>query len=344
MFALDDKIMNLYGSEKQIPLFLEYINDRYPCEYIYKDLIYQYNMYDLVHRLKLNFILSEKMQGKKIKLYRNVAVFVYLYYQKDFQVYLERLKVLHKKINIYIYTDTESKVEALSKMAQEKRIRAKVYKVDGRGREWATFLNEISQASLQYDYGAFMHDKSFHDNEFPTQAYAFRDLLWDNLIPSEDGVEQIINIFERNEHIGILLPPIVKHGSYFKYYINFWTCNYEKTLELARKFDIKSDLIAEEVTPISIGGMFWFRVDALRKVFASDMRRTMFCEEPMPIDGTLNHSFERIIPYVAQDAGYYSGIVITQRHLQIDWMVQAHMVRVLGKNLEKTPDFMCDLQ
>ena len=344
MFSLDDKIMSLYGSENQIPLFLEYIDDKYPCEYIYEDLICQYNMYDLVHRLKLNFILNGNARARKQKSRRKVAVFVYLYYERDFLLYIERLRVFPKEISIYIYTDTETKVNALLKMTYENEIKAKVCKVDGRGREWATFLNEISQASEQYDYGAFLHDKSFHDNEFPTQAYAFRDLLWDNLIPSEEGVKQIINIFECKEYIGLLLPPIVKHGSYFKYYMNFWTCNYKNTLELARKLDIKEELIVEEVTPISIGGMFWFRVDALRKIFTHNMERSAFCKEPMPTDGTLNHSLERIIPYVAQDAGYYSGIVITQRYLQIDWMVQAHMVRVLGSNLGEIPDFMCELQ
>lgn len=344
MFSLDDKIMSLYGSENQIPFFLEYIDDKYPSEYIYKDLICQYNMYDLVHRLKLNFILNENIQHRKQKLRRRVAAFVYLYYEKDFLLYIDRLRVLPKEISIYIYTDTESKVNALRRMTYENKVRAKVHKVDGRGREWATFLNEVSQVSGQYDYGVFLHDKSFHSNEFPTQAYAFRDLLWDNLIPSEEGVKQIINIFECKEHIGILLPPIVKHGSYFKYYMNFWTSNYKNTVELAHELDIKTELITEEVTPISIGGMFWFRVDALQKVFTNNMGRNIFCEEPMPADGTLNHSLERIIPYVAQDAGYYSGIVSTQRYLQIDWMIQTHMVRVLGRNLKEIPDFLCELQ
>lgn len=344
MFSLDDKIMSLYGGENQIFLFLEYIDGKYPCEYIYGDLISQYNMYDLVHRLKLNFILKENIKAQKHILCKRVAAFVYLYYEKDFLLYINRLRSLPKGISIYIYTDTEYKVNAISKMTYENRIKAKVNRVDGRGREWATFLNEISRVSCQYDYGVFLHDKSFHGNEFPTQAYAFRDLLWDNLIPSEDGVKQIIEIFESKQHIGLLLPPIVKHGSYFKYYINFWTSNYKNTIQLAHKLGIKADLIMEEVTPISIGGMFWFRVDALQKIFTSNMGRNVFCEEPMPMDGTLNHSLERIIPYVAQDAGYYSGIVITQRYLQVDWMMQAHIIRILGKNLEKIPDFLCELQ
>lgn len=343
MFALDNKIMSLYGSENQIPLVMDYIKNLYPCEYIYNDLIRQHNVYDLICRLKLNYIIEDNNLKRKKIHRKRVAVFVYLYYEKDFEIYISKLRRIPKWMDIYLFTNTECKAERIYKLSMQNNIKVKVQIVDARGREWAVFLNEVSCIAPKYAYGVFLHDKSFHKNEFPTQAYAFRDLLWDNLIPSVKGVEQIINIFEKEEHVGVLLPPIVKHGSYFKYYMNFWTVNYDNTIDLANNMGLNTKMISNMITPISIGGMFWFRVEALQDIFEKYIDRNMFCCEPMPIDGTLNHSLERIIPYIAQAKGYYSGFVISKTYIRFDWIVQGQMIRDIGNTLNTIPDFYCNL-
>ena len=89
--------------------------------------------------------------------------------------------------------------------------------------------------------------------------------------------------------------------------------------------------------------MFWFRPAALRLLFKGDFPRGVFEKEPLQLDGTLNHALERIIPYAAQEAGYYSGVVISTSYLKHDWLVQADMIRTLGRNTAKGFDFMCDL-
>lgn len=47
----------------------------------------------------------------------------------------------------------------------------------------------------------------------------------------------------------------------------------------------------------------------------------------MPIDGTVNHVFERIIPYVAQNQGFYTAIIMTKKFAEVDWNICSNMLR-----------------
>ena len=56
----------------------------------------------------------------------------------------------------------------------------------------------------------------------------------------------------------------------------------------------------------------------MEKLFTCDLDYSDFKEEPLPVDGELNHVLERIIIYVAQNAGYYSGIVENLEYAALD--------------------------
>ncbi len=321
---------------------MEYIKDLYPVEYIYSDQIYQRNIYDLVHSLDLNYIITGT---SKNSLYRcRAAIFVYLYYENQFDYYMNRISNVPSDFDIYIFTTDDNKIKSIKDLAESFKLNVLVQKVDSRGREWACLLNEIKNIASDYSCACFLHDKSYHENEFPTQAYAFRDILWDNLLPdSSEKIMEIVNIFNENHHVGVLVPPIVKHGSYLKYYINFWMGNYLKTDQLLRELGISTDFIDEQITPISIGGMFWFRPNALVKLFSHKFNRDGFPEEPMPTDGTISHALERSIPYIAQSVGYYTAVIMTVDYLKHDWLVQSEMLRIFANNIENEFNNLLDL-
>jgi rhamnosyltransferase len=60
--------------------------------------------------------------------------------------------------------------------------------------------------------------------------------------------------------------------------------------------------------------MFWFRAKALKALFAHPWTIEDFPEEPCTAsDGTLMHAVERCYPFVAQQAGYYSAWLMSDR-------------------------------
>lgn len=339
VYNIQNYIVQLYCDGMDRFQLLDNIKNKKLKNYIYKDQIKQHNIYDLVLSFPVTYVIPE--QSRRYVTLKRIAIFCYLFYESDFEYYCTKIAMVKTNIDIYLYTDTMDKAQKLRKLVKRKK--CKVIVVDSRGREWAVFLNEIKNDVHKYEYACFLHDKSFHGNEFPTQAYTFRDMLWDSLLPSSYGVNAIIRWFEKNKNIGVLLPPIIKCGTYIKYYVDFWMDDYDITVDLAKKINIETALINREYPPISIGGMFWFRVDALHKLFEYDIKRENFDEEPLKVDGTINHALERIIPYVAQDSGYYSGFLCTEQYLKNDWIVRGDIIRTLVKTKKIDIESLYDL-
>lgn len=327
VYNIRNHIVQLYNDGMDRFQLLDSIKNKKLRNYIYKDQIKQHNIYDLVLSFPVTYIIPK--HSRKYLTLKRTAIFCYLFYENDFEYYCKKIKMVKGNVDVYLYTDTLDKAKKLRKLVKIKK--CKVIVVESRGREWAVFLNELKNDVHKYEYACFLHDKNFHENEFPTQAFTFRNMLWDSLLPVSYGVNNIIGWLEKNKNIGVLLPPIVKCGTYIKYYVDFWMDDYDITIDLARKINIETELIHREYPPISIGGMFWFRVDALHKLFEINMEREEFDEEPMEMDGTINHALERIIPYVAQDSGYYSGFICTEQYLKNDWIIRGDIIRTLVK-------------
>src|SRR5262249_40897334 len=126
----------------------------------------------------------------------------------------------------------------------------------------------------------------------------------------EGYTTNVLDMFHDKPWVGIAVPPIV-HISYGTMG-HAWGQNREKADEIKKSLDL--EVTFDPDTPVgAIGGMFWFRPRALRKLFAYPWKWTDYPSEPAPLDGTLAHAQERVICYVAQDAGYATEQIINSR-------------------------------
>lgn len=64
---------------------------------------------------------------------------------------------------------------------------------------------------------------------------------------------------------------------------------------------------------VALGTVFWAKTKALKKLLNYPWKYDDFPEEPMAIDGTISHAIERILPYAAEDAGYDTKTVMSDR-------------------------------
>lgn len=53
-----------------------------------------------------------------------------------------------------------------------------------------------------------------------------------------------------------------------------------------------------------VGTMFWCRPMASRPLFELGLSWDDYPPEPLPIDGTILHAIERLLPFIAQHEGY----------------------------------------
>ena len=81
-----------------------------------------------------------------------------------------------------------------------------------------------------------------------------------------------------------------------------WWSNKECAAGLARKMGLTADL--PQAFEFPVGTMFWCRGAALRPLFALGLTWDDYPLEPVPVDGTILHAIERLLPFIAQHEGY----------------------------------------
>ena len=308
-----------YGDE--LRKTLEYIekNSNYDLDMIYRYLLRTYNLYDLKNSLNMNCVLPYKVkQGGTIKKQGRAVVIAHLYYPELFDYCIGYLRNIPRNIDIVITIGNEEKKEILQKKCEKQMEHpVMIRKVNERGRDLSALLVGCHDLIKQYEYLCFVHDKKSVQKEYITVGTSFCDLLWENMLKSEEYICNILNTFEKNEILGMLVPPNVYHGTYFWSSTNYWTICYQGTKRLASALGIEAK-IEKEKQPVSVGTVFWCKTKALNKLFEFPFEYEDFPTEPLPNDGSISHILERIIPYVAQHHGFLTSTVMNTEYAETE--------------------------
>ncbi len=244
----------------------------------------------------------------------NAAVLVCLYYVNGIQDYLNRLSCLVGNIDIYIVSAV-SRVIDICKEHYAGQDRVFFIDKENRGRDLSAFLVAGSHLFEDYDYLCFLHDKGPNSEELREDTVKWVDSLWDNMVGSLDYVRKIVSTFVEESDIGMMAPPRYMGRILPWFYSNTWTINYTRTLELAYKMGLRTDL-SSDVPPVSVGTMFWIRTDALSKLIEMEWDYPDFPDEPLGDDNTISHALERIIEYVVRDSGCKVLSVMTPEYAE----------------------------
>ena len=268
------------------------------------------NVYNIRKDKDLYFILPEESMTSNIDLstYR-IAVFVNLYYEEDMQDYFKRLSVVPEMIDVYVISSKDTILEA-AKLYQERKFY--IIQKNNRGRDISALLVAAKEIYFKYEYICFIHDKKAKNERTEKDTLFWIENLWGNMLKTGTYVYNLLDIFSRNEKIGLLVPP-EPMGDYNNAWFNVkgaWKDNYDNIKRLAEEFRLDCH-ISDEYPIITYGSVFWCRTKALEKLFMKNWKYEDFPGEPLADDGTISHAIERVLAYVAQDAGYDTGTVMT---------------------------------
>lgn len=264
--------------------------------------------------LQLNIILTASEERQPQIKFSDCAVFVHLYYESKFKTYLSCLSKIASDCDIYISVNSKEKKRKVTDMADKPlRSRLKIVISQNRGRDLSALLIAFKPYIQKYEYFCFIHDKSSHSQEAETVGEAFSDCIWDNLLGISAIVPKIRSFFKENPEIGLLVPPAPYWGIYRHVKANLWTICFERTKQLATDLGLEV-YITDEINPVALGTAFWCRGAALLPLFERQWKYEDFDEEPMATDGTLSHSLERVLPYVALHQRYLTAWLMTDEY------------------------------
>lgn len=225
-----------------------------------------------------------------------VAVHGHFHYPELFADFLLRLSGNRTPVDLLLTTTSAKKAAVLSDLVARHDVSAAtILVVENRGRDIGPMLNALGTSRFEH-YDVIGH---FHGKRSPHVDEAiggeWREFLWQHLIGGDHPMmDLILNCFAENPDVGLVFPEDP--------HLNDWDQNRLHAEQLAQRMGIPLPLPNHLDFPQ--GTMFWARPDALKPMFELALAIDEFPSEPVPIDGTMLHALERLLPFSANKMGY----------------------------------------
>ncbi len=234
-----------------------------------------------------------------------IAVCAHVYYVDLLPELLAFANNISGKFDFICTTDSEDKKilieKALGKEMAIARFDVRMVE-ENRGRDMSALFITCRDIFLEdrYDLVCRLHTKK-SPQVGQTQSLIFKRHLLENLLYSKGYVSELTRMFEQNSNIGMAYPPAIHIG--YSTLGNGWFANKPTVEQIMLDLDIHVPL--DDDTPVApYGTMFWFRPDALKKLFEHKWKWGDFNAEPDHVDGGLAHGLERSMSYVAADSRF----------------------------------------
>jgi len=319
--------------------FYEYLRREtsYDVNMIWDNLLRTSNMADIKDRMQLNYILPKTGLKSGATGESRVALFMHIYFEDQIDWCLRYAGNMPQHADVYVTTDSDKKRQLILERFQELKCgKLRVRTVENRGRDVSALLIGCKDVVADYDYICFAHDKKAAHVPPLIYGQSFAYKCFENILASPDYTRNVIRTFEENPRLGLLVPPPPNHSVYYYTIGNEWGMNFANALELSRRLNLHVDMDEGKVPVAPLGTMFWFRSRAFTKIFDYNWTYEDFPVEPTgENDGNILHAIERIYPYVAQDAGYYSGWLLTDEFARLEITNLTYMLRDIHKELFK---------
>lgn len=268
------------------------------------------NVREIRDEKNLYYIISGESLTGSVYCYEDTAIMIYLYYEDSMEKYSGYIDNIPENIHVYIISSNEELYEPiLEYIKKNKNRKIELIKKKNRGRDISALLVAGREVCLKYKYICFVHDKRKKEGVPDSEFDLWIENLWGNSLGGEAYIRNVLSLLEINDEIGVLAPP-EPLGIYIKaWYVNSWgENNFVLANQLAKELNLECNLDIDK-SPITFGTVFWAKSIALRKLFEKEWKYEDFDDEPLG-EETISHAIERIIGYVAQDAGYDTGTLM----------------------------------
>ena len=302
------------GRGNQSRKLIDYIKTEklYDTNLIWQHLLRTQKFSSLALNLHLNYIVSSKYVNnlhilEKLKEQnKKCALIVYIYYQQSVLRCLNYAQYLNDIFDIYIVSSSQLTLDECKRLSIEKNLTVKRFIIkQNRGRDVSSYLIECRDVFFEYEYVCYFHDKMSPQLKNNLNSVDFFEHCMDSILPSREYALNVLNTFENDEKLGLLVPPPLNWGLFF---FSEHLLNSNNAIMMKKIFKDLSINLPFDNNPIApYGDYFWCRTKALRIIFNKQWQYSDFPYEPLPIDGTILHAIERVHPTVAQASGFLSA-------------------------------------
>jgi hypothetical protein len=167
--------------------------------------------------------------------------------------------------------------------------------VPNRGRDIGAFLTGFGDIVGRYDVIGHVHGKRSLFLGDTVIGERWREFLWQHLIGDlYPMIDVVVHRFATAPTCGLIFAEDP--------HLPDWDMNRGIADRLAQRMGINKPL--PPFFDFPVGTMFWARPVALQPLFDLKLDWEEYPREPLVIDGTILHAIERMLPFVAEHAGF----------------------------------------
>ena len=225
-----------------------------------------------------------------------VAVHGHFHYPELLDDFIGRLRLNRTTFDLLLTTTSEDRAKAIRQTLADLNVdRAAVTVSPNRGRDIGPLVTGFSQQKLaEYDVVGHFHSKRSAYME-ASVGEVWRSFLWEHLVGGKHAMMDVVmEAFAGDETLGLVFPEDP--------HVNDWNEDRAIADDLAARMGLPLPLPNHFDFPN--GTMFWTRPRALKPLMDLGIAWSDYPEEPLPMDGTLLHTLERMLTFSALHAGY----------------------------------------
>lgn len=321
-FFQDYDYMLAYTAGQPAVQLLDYLcgHTSFDVELLWENLLRTCHMSDLSEQLHLTRVLPTALAMQDAPLSgRRAAAFIHLFDTGMAEELAGYAANLPEMIDVYISTTSQEKKQAIQRAFSGLSNWVEIRVCPNRGRDVSALLTTFREDVMKYDYICVTHDKrtAYLKPETIGEGFAYNG--YTNLFSSREYIANILSTFEQEPRLGLLCTPMPNHADFAPQIGLEWGMNYPNTQKLAQRLRLTVPMDKAHYPCAPYGSNFWARVDALRSLLTYPWTYGDFPEEPLTkTDGTILNAIERIYPYAAQQAGYYSAMLMTDAYSAVE--------------------------
>lgn len=296
-------------TQENLRLAVNYIDREtgYDVNLIWDHIIRILNMADMQRNLCLQYVIVPVHEkggcGKKV----SVAVFVK--HEEAVEAVLEYLCKLDANCFVKIISEDPG-------LLAEYRVYGWTC-IKGAWGEWRLFRELCG-----YDFVCILHDADMTSDIRPShveKSYFYN--IWENLLKDSGHVAGIVKTFECEPRLGFLASPQPNFASYFGECGKGWDGSFEGSARAVENLQLNCQ-ISQWKAPFRVTNDFWIRGRILKRL--ADLREGDIAYLPC------------LWSYLAQDAGYYSGIVESAEYVAMNEVNLQHHLASMAAYVRKT--------
>jgi glycosyltransferase involved in cell wall biosynthesis/predicted nucleic acid-binding Zn-ribbon protein len=224
-----------------------------------------------------------------------VVIHGHFHYPELLEDFIIRLRCNRTKPDLVLTTTSPENAEVLQSILDQMDVtRATIDVTPNRGRDIAPMLTAFgTERFTKYDLVGHFHGKRSPHVDASIGA-TWRNFTWEHLLGGEKAMMDAVTMaMADDDSLGLVFPEDP--------HLNGWDRNVALADELAVRMGLDRPLPTHFDFPI--GTMFWARPAALQPLQALGIDWDDFPPEPLPIDGSMLHALERLLPFSARKAG-----------------------------------------